>query len=120
MENDKKHRNRYFDLLNVAACLSVVVLHNTGQVFDYSTSGTWFSALLLQTLCHFSVPVFFMLSGATLLEYRKRYTTREYFHKRWQRIGIPFIFWTLFYVGWNQMVLHTEPLTGVSDLLDIF
>ena len=61
-----------------------------------------------------------MLSGATLLEYRKRYTTREYFHKRWQRIGIPFIFWTLFYVGWNQMVLHAEPLTGVSDLLDIF
>ncbi len=120
MENGKKARNQYFDLLNVSACFSVVVLHSTGQVFNYSPSGTWTVALLLQTLCHFSVPVFFMLSGATLLEYRKRYTTREYFRKRWQRIGIPFIFWTLFYILWNQLVLHGTPLKGPLNLLNIF
>ncbi len=113
-------RNRHIDFLNIAACFSVVVLHNTGEVFNFSFSGTWFAALFLQTLCHFSIPVFFMLSGANLFEYRKRYTTREYFQKRWQRIGIPFIFWTLFYIGWNQLVLKAAPLSGPLDIVNIF
>jgi surface polysaccharide O-acyltransferase-like enzyme len=113
-------RSRHLDILNIAACASVVVLHATGEVFSFSLSGTWWAAMLLQSLGHFAVPVFFMLSGATLLDYRQRYTTREYFHKRWQRIGIPFIFWTCFYIVWNQLALKAPVLTGPLAVFDIF
>lgn len=120
MLKEQTKRTYHIDILNIMACFSVVVLHSTGEVFSFGASGTWFAALLMQTLGHFSVPVFFMLSGATLLNYRERYTTRDYFIKRFNKIGIPFIFWTCIYVLWNQFEMKAPPITGLMDVVNIF
>ncbi|HOO25305.1 MAG TPA: acyltransferase [Clostridiales bacterium] len=120
MNQNKKAHILYIDILNILACFGVVVLHSTDEVFSFSASGTWKAAVLLQAFWHFAVPVFFMLSGATLIGYRKRYTTLEFFKRRFLRIGVPFIFWTLFYVVWNRYILSKAPLEGPHELFEVF
>lgn len=51
--------------------------------------------MLVEAGCYWAVPVFLMLSGANLMTYRNKYTTRQYFIKRFTRTVIPFIVWSL-------------------------
>jgi len=87
----------YFDLLNVLATFCVVFLHANSRVHTFENTLAWKQALGVEVLCYWAVPVFFMLSGATLINYRQRYSTKEFFLKRFSRILIPFVFWTVFY-----------------------
>lgn len=43
----------------------------------------------------------FMMSGATLMNYRDRYNTKTYLTKRFTRVGIPFIAWSLINFIWK-------------------
>lgn len=88
----------YIDFLNIFACFGVVCLHCSGAVFQFETTRLWFLSMLVQTVFHFAVPIFFMTSGATLLEYRARYNTKTFFKKRFARTGVPFLFWSVFYL----------------------
>lgn len=88
----------YIDFMNIFACFGVVCLHCSGLVFCFSETRAWFAAMFVQTVFHFAVPVFFMISGTTLLEYRARYSTKAFFKKRFTKTGIPFVFWSLFYL----------------------
>ena len=64
-----------------------------------------------------AVPIFFMISGASLLGYRERYTTKAFFKKRLSRVGIPFVFWNLFYIAYS-VVMNEEPIAhSVSDFV---
>ena len=82
-----EHRT-YFDLLAVVACLAVVVLHCTLTVFGTARDHYFKLALVLQGVCIFAVPVFFMMSGANCMRYRDRYGTREFFRRRLARVGV--------------------------------
>lgn len=92
-------RNRvpYFDLLNIAACFSVIVLHCNQMVHAWQPGKNWLLALGIEVAFYWAVPVFFMLTGATLLNYRDRYDTRTFLVKRFKRTFIPFIFWSLLF-----------------------
>jgi len=93
---DSKHI-AYFDILNIVACISVVILHANGAVHQYVHDSTWWIRVFYEVAFYFAVPIFFMLSGATLLRYRQRYDTSTYIHKRIHRAFIPFIlFSTIF------------------------
>ncbi len=93
--NSDKSRVIYYDVLNILATLGVVFLHCNGTAHTYSDSLGWYQALFIEVFLYWPVPVFFMLTGATLMEYRSRYTTLEFFKKRFVRTVIPFIVWTL-------------------------
>lgn len=69
----------YIDILNILSCFAVVVLHCSGGVFYYQKTRLWFIYMFLQTVAHFAVPVFFMITGANLLDYRKKYDTKTFF-----------------------------------------
>lgn len=71
----------YIDILNILSCFAVVVLHCSGGVFYYQKTRLWFIYMFLQTVAHFAVPVFFMITGANLLDYRKKYDTKTFFKK---------------------------------------
>lgn len=86
---------KYISILNVLACLSVVLLHTNGVFWDFSYSTTWLSANVIECIFYFAVPVFFMNTGATLIDYNKRYDTRTFFRKRFSKTLIPFLFWSL-------------------------
>lgn len=85
----------YLDILNIIACISVLLLHHNGLVHHYENSSAWSQSLIVEVLCYFAVPVFFMLSGASLLDYEKRYDTVRYFKARVKRTVFPFLLWTL-------------------------
>lgn len=85
----------YFDILNIAATLAVVFLHCNGIVHSYSAGGTWASALVVEVLFYWAVPVFFMLTGAKTLGYRSKRGTKEFLKRRMCRIFGPFLFWSL-------------------------
>lgn len=86
----------YLDVLNVLACICVVGMHCNGIVHNFDGSSAWVQSMVVETLSYWAVPVFFMLSGATMMNYRERYSTGDFFKRRILRVGIPFIFWTLF------------------------
>lgn len=77
-----KKRIIYYDMLNIAAAFGVVCMHCNGIVHSYSNTSVWKQSLIVEVLAYWAVPIFFMLSGATLLKYQERYDTRIFIKKR--------------------------------------
>ena len=107
----------YFDILNVIACFCVVCMHCNGWIHLFIKDDLWAARVLIEVVCYFAVPVFFMLSGATLLNYRQRYSTTEFYKKRFIRTVIPYLFWgIIFYIiyllrgntpfGWKETIIR--------------
>lgn len=91
----------YLSLLSVISCFSVVALHANGVVHQHPTGRLWISSLLIESIFYFAVPMFFMITGITLLDYNERYSTKEYFLKRIKKTVIPFFFWSIFAFSLN-------------------
>lgn len=85
----------YITVLSVISALSVVGLHTNGVFWQFSTKHYWLTANILECLFYYAVPIFFMITGITLIDFNKRYSLKEYFLKRLHRVVIPFIFWSL-------------------------
>lgn len=115
----KKERVGYYDVLNIGAALSVIFLHCNGMAHTYSNTLAWKQALFIEVICYWAVPVFFMLSGATLFQYRDRYTTKEFFIKRITRTVFPYMGWLVI----NMFIKRINPFDNgikgfISDILN--
>ena len=64
MEN--KNDLSCLSFIQLISALAMVTLHTTGCFWEFSREPYWRSANLIECLCYFAVPVFFMLSGITL------------------------------------------------------
>ena len=85
----------YICLANVISAAAVVYLHANACFWTFSDDlPYWKSANIIEGLFFFAVPVFLMNSGATLIDYNKRYGLRTYFRKRIRKTVIPYIFWS--------------------------
>lgn len=109
-----RHYVAYFDLLNILACFSVVVLHVNGTVHTFSYEPYWISAMFLESTFYPAVPIFLMLSGATLMDYRDRYNTKTFLLRRFTRTVIPFLFWSLVAIAWHIVVVKDQGLDWVN------
>lgn len=94
-----KQRILTYDILNVIACFSVIMLHHSGIVHHYDGSREWLVALAVECLFYFAVPCFFMLTGANLMRYDERYDTSIFFKKRISKAVIPYLIWSLVWLG---------------------
>lgn len=83
---EARKRFYYMDALNVLACFAVVALHSSTAVYFNEGTFYWRYCVTIQCIFIFAVPIFLMISGANLLGYRKRYSTKEFFKKRMSRI----------------------------------
>lgn len=90
----------YITIASVISAISVVILHANQRYWHYSEESWWSIANVIESLFYFAVPVFFMITGATLIDYNKRYSTKEYFKKRFRRTVIPFLAWSCIGVVW--------------------
>lgn len=88
----------YFCYLNAMAAIAVVFIHANGYYWYFRDDVTWVINNCINSLCVFAVPTFFMLTGATLLDYRDRYDTKTFFIKRIQKAVIPFFAWSILLV----------------------
>lgn len=111
----------YLDILNILACLAVIFMHCNGIVHTYDNTRIWKESMIIETVCYWAVPIFFMITGATLMSYRKKYTTRVFFHKRFIKTVIPFVVWTIVNFFWKMflgnIVWDDLSLTSFLDLI---
>jgi surface polysaccharide O-acyltransferase-like enzyme len=63
---------------------------------SFSTEAYWAGKVIIDGICYFAVPVFFMISGANLIDYRRRYNTATFFKKRFYKAVLPFLIWSVF------------------------
>lgn len=88
-------KKNYISILNVLACIGVVILHTfeTG----YTSDANFVFEVLIRAIAYCAVPVFFMITGATLIDYRERYDTKTFFKKRLLKVIITLIIWSIIY-----------------------
>ncbi|WP_295732106.1 acyltransferase [uncultured Limosilactobacillus sp.] len=123
---EKKGRLLYIDVLNCLAIFSVLMLHSS-QIAHFGKIGMPITILgnVLQSIFIPAVYIFFMNSGAMLLNYRKHQTTRVFMIKRVKRVVIPFLFWSVLYylydMKWTAFpgpIYHAHP--GIRDFIMSF
>lgn len=86
-QSHARQRLIFVDVLNILACISVVALHVSLNVFAPQPTSLWFKSVVLQGMGIFAVPIFFMISGMNLLGYHEKYSTAVFFKKRVLRTG---------------------------------
>ena len=115
----KKERVIYYDLLNILAAFGVVAMHFNGLTHAYSHTWAWRQAFAVDCIFYWAVPVFFMLTGATLMDYREKYDTKTFFKKRFSKTLIPFIAWSLIALVWKVATKQMEAPTGPRSLINL-
>jgi len=92
------------DLIRVIAIVGVILLHAGNDLTSQLTSFhilRWWVVDIYQSIGRMGVPLFIMLSGVLLLAPSKRDEDLGFFFKkRFSRIGLPFIFWSIIYLLW--------------------
>jgi len=103
------------ELVRTVAIVLVIIVHASSFPYiinDPVTSTAqfnWWTVNVYGAIGYLGVPLFVILSGVLLLDPAKAdESLTVFFKKRFARIGIPMIFWTLIYFGWayfrgNQM-----------------
>ena len=90
--------------------MAVVMLHSNGYIHTFIKDDYWGIHVAIDTLFFFAVPVFFMLSGANLINYRAKYSTETFINKRLKKTFLPFLFWSLFFLT-VFVIIHWDNVT---------
>lgn len=105
----------FINFANVCSAIAVVFLHANKCFWTFnSTARYWKTANIIECVFYFAVPVFFMISGATLIDYNKRYNLNTYFRKRINKTLIPFIIWSFFGLFFQIIYLRSIKLSQIS------
>ncbi len=110
--SNRNNKNVYISVLNVIAAISVVILHANASFWLDHTKPYWNTANVIESVFYFAVPIFFMLSGATLIDYQDRYSTKEFFKKRFSKTVVPFLFWSVIGLLWAYRKTLWAMMTG--------
>jgi surface polysaccharide O-acyltransferase-like enzyme len=91
----------WIDLIRVVAVFQVVLVHLSYVIFfkEKLFSPNWVAANFYDSFSRMGVPLFFMVSGYLLLG--KSEPISDFFRKRFVKVGIPTLFWTVFYLLWS-------------------
>ena len=87
-----------YNLIKIFAIVGVISIHIfLGSRFLFYDKFTlnWFLSIIIYTFSRVSVPLFFMVSGALLLN--RKETISQVLHKRVGKICILLTFWSIFY-----------------------
>ncbi len=96
-----KQRIREMDYIRAVSALSIIMIHVSG-VYTVSSRG----AYAINQLVRFAVPVFILISGLLLslsgYEFAGISGYLAFIKKRLQKIFIPYILWSIFYIMFNK------------------
>ncbi|WP_417698524.1 acyltransferase, partial [Psychromonas sp.] len=99
----------WVDYLRVIAIGMVVFLHSASPLlykFNQLPLDYWLIANVYDSMVRVCVPLFFMVSGFLLLQ--KQEPLGFYFSKRFKKLLVPIIFWSLFFILWKNIVENGE------------
>lgn len=108
-----------FDYIRMLSAFMVVFLHSCVAYLaaNRGESG-WVVCSGLVSLCHVSVPLFFMVSGAVNMSGAAPVTLERLYRKKLPKLFIPFLIWSLIYV-FARILTHKIPfaLSSFTSLL---
>lgn len=116
-----KQQAHIFDIhvMRAVGCLMVVLVHVSALY--YVQRGEWEDVILfLNQASRFGTPIFAIVSGLLLfLQVKnKGFFFQRFFSSRLQKIVIPFLFWTAFYLFYLWLVFGANPLdAGIKRFL---
>lgn len=113
----KKHYLAYIDVLTAIAGMAVVILHLNYCVWAGPDNPAWVSAITIETFFFWPVPVFFMITGTTLMDYRNRMDTNEFYRRRFRRTVVPWLVWSLIglaFACFSAQVFGTMPMPALG------
>lgn len=105
----------YPDLLRVIASFAVILIHVTSNgISGYEeSSDVWIASVIINSLCRWSVPVFFMVSGMFYLDPKKEVNTKKLFTQNIWRIILCIVVWGFAYGMLDQYLYSTLTLKSV-------
>ena len=98
-------RDYSFDFLRIISMFMVIVIHVSNvysRSFGIISNKYYLVSLFYNTICRISVPLFFMISGALLLD---RNFNKEKYIKRIIRFITIIAFWDILYLLWEYFYL---------------
>lgn len=98
MTKEQNSKKLYITIASIVSCMSVLILHVNGNFWTYTGDIAWIKANIIECIFYPAVPVFFMITGVTLMDYRDKYNTKTYIKKRVSKTVIPFFIWSIFSV----------------------
>lgn len=96
----------WINLVKAIAIIGVVAIHSySGVIHDYelAPNSKWWTANIVNAITRWVVPVFVMISGSLLLKERETESTGLFLKKRFTRVGLPLLFWSVVYFFWSQI-----------------
>ncbi|GEK28292.1 acyltransferase [Furfurilactobacillus siliginis] len=110
-------RLSFMDFSAIISSFAVVTLHSAAGNFSFTNpSPSATLTIIIQIIFSFGVPMFFMQSGANVLNYRERYSTTTFFKKRLTKVVIPFLCWSV--IAYVFLVLKTPTINwSIIDFL---
>src|SRR3989338_6228729 len=102
----------YVDVIRSVAIFLVVLLHVSAPfvtAFRRIPLNQWLVANFYDSISNQSVPLFLMISGFLILSRYKSDQLKMFVKKRFLKVFIPFIIWSVFYLFW-RIYFHGESL----------
>ncbi len=119
-----KKRIFYLDQLRALAIVAVIIIH-VSNLWAWSSPGSfnWDIRYLFRITGIFGVPLFLMLSGVLLLN--RDYKIWDFIKRRFPRVLIPFIFWTIIaiiigVISQNLFSYFNSVATAVPYIVETF
>lgn len=101
----KKTSIDYLTFMSVISAVAVVFLHTNGCYWSFSaTARYWKTANVIDCVLYFAVPIFFMSTGITLMDFHERMTLPQYFSRRVQKTVLPFLAWSFIGIFWSVYI----------------
>jgi len=100
-----KEREYTFDVLRVIAMIMVIIIHVSNvytRSYNFIDTNSYLVSLIFNTISRVSVPIFFMISGALLLD--RNFDFKKY-KKRILKIILLIVVWDILYLIWEYYFL---------------
>ena len=125
-ENKEKQYNPAIDALRLVSILAVILIHTTTRTLEAANFDLqrtpW--TLFLNQISRFAVPLFFMISGLVLeLNYSFHPNYLTYLRKRFNRLFVPYVFWSgvyYFFIYTNHNINFLSALIQGSSSYQLY
>jgi len=108
--NQYNNRILWVDVIKIFSIFAVLFLHSAAPVlgaYNEINLNYWNIGNIYDSSVRMAVPLFFMLTGALLLN-SKEESLSIYFKKRFAKVVIPLIAWSLIYILFKKYVKHHD------------
>lgn len=112
-----RERIFYLDFIRAIAIILVVLAHVTRQFYQNATLSSY--KIFCSPFMDFAVlgvPLFLMISGALLLN--RDYEIGSFLKKRYMRVLIPFLFWSIFTIFFK--IVFEGQSSGPMSIMELF